>query len=580
MLTAAIADELGHRDRRSRGRQAGIAGTPTTSSPRPGRRRVVELRLAGILGEIQSGLAYWMAQSERPLRRIVLTGGGARAGDIAGRLALLVGAPVEWGVVQGLEAPEAAAGAGDWADHTVAAGLALGATAAEWQIDLCPPVKRSFRFTGDMARRLAVAAARGRRPRRRDERPLRPGAAQRAQPPRRPAEGHRQAWRRRSASTWTSASSAGRPRRRTQAGAVGPGRRRVVDPVPRRPRPDHAPGAWLGSLSAQISVGPARDRRQQPPRRHRPPRLTGRDRVAAGLRHPASTSRTPPTGSARSPPTRPLAGLADRRCDEDRRGQPGRPWPSRRRPGSLPPPAPTGRPGWRRRHCEARPPQRYSQGVGAGGRSSSRAVMALAVMGALVLLYGWNTFFLAPQGQGEGRGPDRSWRPPGPRRQELRRNLAELKKLAEDTKAREAELARLGRLVPTDADIAGAILALDETAKQAQVAWSSFVPVAAVSRGRRGGLDRRRHEDGRHLRPDLRLPPAAGAARPAGRGRQPPADGGARRRQRQRAADARRRHQGPHVLGRHGEPGGGDDRRRGRPRPSPSDASALPKAGD
>jgi Tfp pilus assembly protein PilN len=97
-----------------------------------------------------------MHQSERPLQRIVLTGGGARAGDLAGRLALLVGAPVEVGVVQGLEPPEAAAGAGDWADHTVAAGLALGATAGSWQIDLCPPVK--LRFTGEMARRLAVAA--------------------------------------------------------------------------------------------------------------------------------------------------------------------------------------------------------------------------------------------------------------------------------------------------------------------------------------------------------------------------------------------------------------------------------------
>jgi Tfp pilus assembly protein PilN len=175
MLTAAISDELGIEiDAAEAAKRDGLrhaaefdtdadaAGTPRTPGENDLARRaarVVELRLAGILGEIQSGLAYWMAQSERPLQRIVLTGGGARAGDLAGRLALLVGAPVEWGVVQGLEAPESAAGAGDWADHTVAAGLALGAAADGWQIDLCPPVKRSFRFTGEMARRLAVAAA-------------------------------------------------------------------------------------------------------------------------------------------------------------------------------------------------------------------------------------------------------------------------------------------------------------------------------------------------------------------------------------------------------------------------------------
>ena len=152
MLTAAIAEELGIEP------DAAEAAKRDASDARAA--RVVELRLAGILGEIQSGLAYWIGQSERPLRRIVLTGGGARSGDIAGRLALLVGAPVEWGVVQGLEAPEPAAGHGDWADHTVAAGLALGAAAEGWQIDLCPPVKRSsFRITGDMGRRLAVAAA-------------------------------------------------------------------------------------------------------------------------------------------------------------------------------------------------------------------------------------------------------------------------------------------------------------------------------------------------------------------------------------------------------------------------------------
>ncbi len=152
MLTAAIAEELGIEP------DAAEAAKRDASDARAA--RVVELRLAGILGEIQSGLAYWIAQSERPLQRIVLTGGGARAGDIAGRLALLVGAPVESGAVQGLKTPEPAAGPGDWADHTVAAGLALGAAAGGWQIDLCPPAKRSsFRITGEMGRRIAVAAA-------------------------------------------------------------------------------------------------------------------------------------------------------------------------------------------------------------------------------------------------------------------------------------------------------------------------------------------------------------------------------------------------------------------------------------
>ena len=48
--------------------------------------------------------------------------------------------------------------------------------------------------------------------------------------------------------------------------------------------------------------------------------------------------------------------------------------------------------------------------------------------------------------------------------------------MAADTQSREAELARLGRLIPADADVAGAILLLNDRAAQAQVQWSSFVP--------------------------------------------------------------------------------------------------------
>ena len=162
MLTNAISEELGVDPEVAEAvkREAGDPDGNGSGEQDMARRaaRVVELRLAGILGEIQSSLAYWVAQSDRPLRRIVLTGGGARAGDIAGRLALLVGAPVEWGAVQVLDAPERAAGAGEWPDLAVAAGLALGATDDAWRIDLCPPIKRTFQFTGEMGRRLAVAA--------------------------------------------------------------------------------------------------------------------------------------------------------------------------------------------------------------------------------------------------------------------------------------------------------------------------------------------------------------------------------------------------------------------------------------
>jgi Tfp pilus assembly protein PilO len=101
--------------------------------------------------------------------------------------------------------------------------------------------------------------------------------------------------------------------------------------------------------------------------------------------------------------------------------------------------------------------------------------MALTVMGAVVLLYGWNNFLLAPQAKAKGE-VKKELAASKKQEEDLRRNLAELKKLANDSKAREAELTRLGRLIPTDPDVAGAILTLNELAHQAQVAWSSFVP--------------------------------------------------------------------------------------------------------
>ena len=109
------------------------------------------------------------------------------------------------------------------------------------------------------------------------------------------------------------------------------------------------------------------------------------------------------------------------------------------------------------------------------GRSSTKAVIALAVMGAIVVLYGWNSVFLASKGRAKS-AVQKEIAAAKTAEQGLRANLAQLRKLAADTQSREAELARLGRLIPADADLPGAILALDATAKEAQVAWSTLTP--------------------------------------------------------------------------------------------------------
>ena len=120
-------------------------------------------------------------------------------------------------------------------------------------------------------------------------------------------------------------------------------------------------------------------------------------------------------------------------------------------------------------------PRRRSSARPAGGRSSSKAVIALAVMGAIVALYGWNTVFLGPRNKARA-AVHKELSAARQEEQDLRMNMAQLRKLAADTRSREAELASLGRLVPADADMDGAILALDEVAKQAQVGMTAFVP--------------------------------------------------------------------------------------------------------
>jgi len=108
-------------------------------------------------------------------------------------------------------------------------------------------------------------------------------------------------------------------------------------------------------------------------------------------------------------------------------------------------------------------------------RSGGKAVIALAVMGGLVLLYGWNSFFLGPKSEAKAAA-HKELVAARMQEQQLRGNLTELRKLASDSQAREAELSRLGRLIPADPDVPGAIDTLNETARAAEVAWSSFVP--------------------------------------------------------------------------------------------------------
>lgn len=129
-------------------------------------------------------------------------------------------------------------------------------------------------------------------------------------------------------------------------------------------------------------------------------------------------------------------------------------------------------------------PGRGTKRAGAG-RSTSRAVIAMGVMAGLLVLYGWNNFFLAPKNRARAAAAQQL-ATEKKNEDDLRQSLAKLRKLADETKAREAELARLGKLIPSDPDVAGAILTLNDTATQAQVDWSTFTP-ASPAAGAGGG---------------------------------------------------------------------------------------------
>lgn len=122
-----------------------------------------------------------------------------------------------------------------------------------------------------------------------------------------------------------------------------------------------------------------------------------------------------------------------------------------------------------------KPGRRGTKPPAGARRSGNAAVIALAVMMSFVVLYGWNSIFLKPKAEAKAEVA-KELAAARQQEEQLRRNLADLRKLASDSQAREAELGRLGRLIPADPDVAGAIDTLDDLAREAQVGWSSFVP--------------------------------------------------------------------------------------------------------
>ncbi|HLF41153.1 MAG TPA: type IV pilus assembly protein PilM [Acidimicrobiia bacterium] len=151
-VTAAIADELGVTAEAAEAAKCSSNGDDELAARAA---RVVETRVAAILGEIQGSLSYWMAQSDRSIERVVLTGGGSLAGNLAGRLSTLFGVPVEVARPRDRLDVEVE-DLGEECDPflPVAAGLALGGSRGDTRsrIDLNPSKPRAPMFS----RRLLV----------------------------------------------------------------------------------------------------------------------------------------------------------------------------------------------------------------------------------------------------------------------------------------------------------------------------------------------------------------------------------------------------------------------------------------
>lgn len=111
--------------------------------------------------------------------------------------------------------------------------------------------------------------------------------------------------------------------------------------------------------------------------------------------------------------------------------------------------------------------------------------VVLAALAAVSIVVVWYVALFGPQ-RADRRRVAEQLAAAEAEEQELRSTLSRLRVLAGKQEAREAYLARLRRLVPPEADVAGFILAANHAAVRSGVDWISVAP-AAPAAGTAGG---------------------------------------------------------------------------------------------
>lgn len=97
-LTEALASALGVSADEAEERKMSVEAAPEGAPIEPGTPAAVERRVRSFVDDVQRSLEYYASERDRtPVRRVLLTGGGALLGGLQGRLAGALGLPVERG---------------------------------------------------------------------------------------------------------------------------------------------------------------------------------------------------------------------------------------------------------------------------------------------------------------------------------------------------------------------------------------------------------------------------------------------------------------------------------------------------